>query len=143
MKIFSFKETFYKSNRNASKSRRREAATRIRILISVFSTFFRSEKKNVFGSGHVICGNNSNGTKSQLEYNFGKFCQIFFFSSLYVCMNSCSVCMSFVSWAITAGSLLGPTICLPHKDGGIQLSALPKDTTSKLAGLFSTLSLFC
>ena len=31
---------------------------------------------------------------------------------------------------------------LPHKDGGIPLSVLPKDTTSKLAGLFSILSLF-
>ena len=49
------------------------------------------------------------------------------------------------SWtgAITTGRLLGPTTCLPHKDGGIPLSASPKDTTSKLAGLFSTLSLFC
>ena len=37
--------------------------------------------------------------------------------------------------------LLGPTTCLPHEDGGIPLSALPKDTTSKLAGLFPTLSL--
>ena len=44
--------------------------------------------------------------------------------------------------ATTTGRLLGPTICLPHKDGGIPLSVLPKDT-SKLAGLFSTLSLFC
>ena len=33
-------------------------------------------------------------------------------------------------------------ICLPHKGRGIPLSALPKDTTSKLAGLFSTLSFF-
>ena len=32
--------------------------------------------------------------------------------------------------------------CLPHKDGGVPLSVLPKDTTSKFAGLFSTLSLF-
>ena len=32
--------------------------------------------------------------------------------------------------------------CLIHKDGGIPLRALPKNTTSKLAGLFSTLSLF-
>ena len=32
--------------------------------------------------------------------------------------------------------------CLPHKDEGIPLTVLPKDTTSKLAGLFSTLSLF-
>ena len=33
--------------------------------------------------------------------------------------------------------------CLPHKGGGIPLSALPKDTTSKLAGLFSTTSHKC
>ena len=33
--------------------------------------------------------------------------------------------------------------CLPHKDGGIPLSALPKDTTSELAGLFSTTSHKC
>ena len=46
-------------------------------------------------------------------------------------------------WATTTGRLLGPTICLPHKDGDIPLSALPKDTTSELAGLFSTLSLMC
>ena len=44
--------------------------------------------------------------------------------------------------ATTTGRLLGPTICLPHKDGGVPLSALPKDTTRKLASLFSTLSLF-
>ena len=31
---------------------------------------------------------------------------------------------------------------LKHKDGGVPLNVLPKDTTSKLAGLFSTLSLF-
>ena len=28
--------------------------------------------------------------------------------------------------------------CLPHKDGGVPLSALSKNTTSELAGLFST-----
>ena len=33
--------------------------------------------------------------------------------------------------------------CLPHKGGGVQLSALPKDTTSELAGLFSTTSHKC
>ena len=33
--------------------------------------------------------------------------------------------------------------CLPHKDKGIPLSALPKDTTSELAGLFSTTSHKC
>ena len=44
--------------------------------------------------------------------------------------------------ATTTGKLLGPTTCLPHKDGGVPLSVLPMDTTSKLAGLFSTLSPF-
>ena len=34
-------------------------------------------------------------------------------------------------------------ICLPHQDGGIPLSAFPNGTTSKLARLFSTLSLQC
>ena len=34
--------------------------------------------------------------------------------------------------------LFGSTACLPHKNVGISLSALPKDTTRKLAGLFST-----
>ena len=45
--------------------------------------------------------------------------------------------------ATTMGKLLGPTTCLPHKGEGIPLNPLPKDTTSKLVGLFSTLSLFC
>ena len=31
---------------------------------------------------------------------------------------------------------------LPHKDGGIPLNVLPTNTTSKLAGLFSTLTPF-
>ena len=35
------------------------------------------------------------------------------------------------------------TICLLHKDGAVSLSALLKNTTSKLAGLFSTASLTC
>ena len=33
--------------------------------------------------------------------------------------------------------------CPPHKGGGIPLSASPKDTTSELAGLFSTTSPKC
>ena len=36
----------------------------------------------------------------------------------------------------------GYAICLPHENGGIPLNALPKDTTSKLPCLFSTLFLF-
>ena len=36
----------------------------------------------------------------------------------------------------------GRVTCQPHKGGGIPLSAFPMDTTSKLAGLFSTVSLF-
>ena len=34
-----------------------------------------------------------------------------------------------------------PATCRPHQDERIPLSALPNGTTSKLAGLFSTLSL--
>ena len=37
-------------------------------------------------------------------------------------------------WSTTTGRLLGSTTCLPHKDGGMPLSAFPMDTTSKLAG---------
>ena len=33
-----------------------------------------------------------------------------------------------------------PAICQQHQDGGIPLSAFSNGTTSKLAGLFSTLS---
>ena len=33
--------------------------------------------------------------------------------------------------------------CLPHKAGGVPLRALPKDTTSEFAGLFSTISHKC
>ena len=43
-----------------------------------------------------------------------------------------------LDWATTTGRLLGPATFLLHEDGGIS----PKDTTSKLADLFSTLSLF-
>ena len=45
------------------------------------------------------------------------------------------------NWVTTTGRLLGPATCLPHKDGDNSLNVFPKDTTSKLAGLFSTLSL--
>ena len=45
--------------------------------------------------------------------------------------------------ATTMSRLLGPTTCLSQKDGDTPLCVLPKDTTSKLAGFFSTLSLFC
>ena len=36
----------------------------------------------------------------------------------------------------------GQATCLPHRGKGVPLSALPKDKTSKLASLFSILSLF-
>ena len=35
----------------------------------------------------------------------------------------------------------GYATCLPHRDGGVPLIVLPKDTTSNLAGFFSTLFL--
>ena len=47
-----------------------------------------------------------------------------------------------VNWGGQAPLSAGPAaICLPHQDGAIPLSAFPKGTTSKLAGLLSTLSL--
>ena len=55
--------------------------------------------------------------------------------ALFACLSS--------HWATTTSRLLGPTICPPRKNGGVPLNALAKDTTSKLAGLFSTLSLMC
>ena len=44
-----------------------------------------------------------------------------------------------LDWPTTMGKLFGSAICLPHKDGGISLSILPKDTASECAGLFSIL----
>ena len=35
-----------------------------------------------------------------------------------------------LDWAATICKLLGLVTCLPHKDGGILLIVLPKDTTS-------------
>ena len=58
---------------------------------------------------------------------------------LWLCL-SCSE-----SWAKTPGGANpSPSLatCLLHEGGGVPLSALPKDTTSELASLFSTLSLF-
>ena len=62
-------------------------------------------------------------------------------SLFYLCVwaHARFACLSSY-WAITTGKLLGPTTCLPHENGDMPLSALPKDTTSNLAGLFSTLS---
>ena len=53
---------------------------------------------------------------------------------LWLCL-SCSE-----SWAKTPSPSLAT--CLLHEGGGVPLSVLPKDTTSELAGSFSTLSLF-
>ena len=49
--------------------------------------------------------------------------------------------MLFLSLILSSEEKLGT--CLPHKSGGDLLSALPKDPTSELAGLFSTTSLEC
>ena len=56
-------------------------------------------------------------------------------------MSLCLVYMSFVRLGHHDGLTAGSAACLPNEDGGIPLSVLPKDTTSKLAGLFFTLSL--
>ena len=43
--------------------------------------------------------------------------------ALFACLSS--------HWATTTGRLLLPTTFLPHKDGGIPISALHKDTASR------------
>ena len=45
-------------------------------------------------------------------------------------------------WPPRRVDCLALTTCLPHKGGGIPLIALPKGTTSKLAGLFSKDKIF-
>ena len=50
-----------------------------------------------------------------------------------VCAHSLGSCLFRGLWAT----------CFPHKDGNVPLSALPKDTTSELASLFSTTSPKC
>ena len=76
----------------------------------------------------------------RLSYSFWALCR-----KMYVhCVRAHDLFASLqLDRATTTGRLLDPTTCLPHKDGGIPLSVLPKYTTSKLSGLFSTLSLFC
>ena len=49
---------------------------------------------------------------------------------------------SALAWELPFSRFLWAT-CLPHKGGGVPLSALPKDTTSELAGLFSTMQPLC
>ena len=44
---------------------------------------------------------------------------------------------SALAWELPFSRFLWAT-CFQHKGGGVPLSALPKDTTSELAGLFST-----
>ena len=49
-------------------------------------------------------------------------------------------------WSVSPhslGSCHFRVTCLPHKGRGVPLSSLPKDTTSELAGLFSTTSHKC
>ena len=47
-----------------------------------------------------------------------------------------------LDWATMTAGMLGLATSLQHKDGCIPLSVFHKDTTSKLGGLFSRLSLF-
>ena len=46
-----------------------------------------------------------------------------------------------LTWATATGRLRNPTICPPHKDGGISLCTFPKDTENYLA--FSLHNPFC
>ena len=79
----------------------------------------------------------------QRSWNFAIYLYLFL-SSIHEKAN----CIA-ILWTVSPHSLgsclfrgLWAT-CLPHKGGGVPLSALPKDTTSELAGLFSTTSPKC
>ena len=71
--------------------------------------------------------------------------------SYHLCLSSIHEKASFIAivWTVSPhslGSCHFPNVrltCLPHKGGGVPLSVLPKDTTSELAGLFSTTSPKC
>ena len=82
-----------------------------------------------------LCEKNTNFCYCFHNYPLGFIHSCVWAHPRFACLSS--------DWATTTGRLLGPTICLPHEDGGILPSALPKDTTNKLAGLFSTLFLLC
>ena len=69
-------------------------------------------------------------------FHFGEASQIINFSLALVASLQ-------LDWATSMGRLLGPFTCLTHKDGDIPFGVLAKDTTSNLAGLFSTLSVLC
>ena len=79
--------------------------------------------------------------------NFCSFIFIFYLpylSSIHEKANCIAICWTERPRALGSCHFRGVwAICLPHKCGGVQLSALPKDITSKLAGLFSATSPKC
>ena len=88
---------------------------------------------------NIICHSTVNGVSE----NFC-ICICSFLSSIHEKAN----CIA-IFWTVSPHSLGSChfrgvwATCLPHKGGGVPLSALPKDTTSELAGLFSTISHKC
>ena len=60
------------------------------------------------------------------------------YSSIVRCAYRLWVCLTNLHATTGVDPVRGAT-CLPHKDGGIPLTALPKDTASESSGLFSTL----
>ena len=81
--------------------------------------------------------------RTMSSLSFELFIVSFMQENAYIGRIALALTLGLQVFATTTGRLLGPTICLLHKDEGIPLSVLPKDKTSKLAGLFSTLSLTC
>ena len=82
------------------------------------------------------------------QYEFFCFFLFLFYLPFLSSIHEKASCIA-ILWTVSPHSLgsclfrgLWAT-CLPHKGGGIPLSALPKDTTSELAGLFSTTSHKC
>ena len=91
---------------------------------------------------HIFCG-----WRILISREFFCFCFLFYLPFLSSIREKAN-CIA-ILWAVSPhslGSCLSRGLwatCLQHKGGGIPLSALPKDTTSELAGLFSTTSHKC
>ena len=94
-------------------------------------------------------------SKSFLSSSFNPFSQfglgaqnvffIFFCLPYLSSIHEKANCIA-IFWTVSPhllGSCHFRVTCLSHKGGGVPFSALPKDTTSEPAGLFSTTSLKC
>ena len=80
----------------------------------------------------------------RLYYAYFFFCICSYLSSIHEKANCIAIFSTGRPHSLGSCHFRGVwATCLPHKSGGVPLSALPKDTMSELAGLFSTTSHKC